>query len=339
MLRNKKWVIGVLAALISLQPKAQALPLLAENAGIRLSETLTLYPDSDDKNVYYFVPNSSVMARDSSQLPQFGFTYWGLSTGAPLKDAGAYLTFSMRLKSDEAQRRALDSVIAEGKRVAVVPVQASTIGLQTNSGERPLGKLFEEFNFAQHAGRAEDEVGVNAVMTGVGAKVFLSAIDNPQLIKLDYCYKVTGLGPNFRARIHARWDRVYDFFQASYSVGGWFFKKNIQVEVEKLMQNNLVEIFIDGGDATKEEYVRKLTELILARLFVPELKASPGSSESGGGWSFSRFSLKAVHREELKEETWILSQRDLIDREFCSNMAIKDIALYRNQLVRDADRN
>jgi len=272
-------------------------------------------------------------------LPQIGFTHWGLSNGGPIADAGAWLTFTMRLRSDKAQRAGLDSLLAEGKRIAVLPVQASTVGITSTKEGTPASRLFEEFHFAQKAGRAEDEVGVNAVMTGIGAKVFKAAIDNPQLMKVDYCYKVQGLGPNMEGRIYVKWDKVYDYFQASASFGGFWSKKSISVEVEKLRQKNLVDISLDGGTATEMEKLYELTNTIIARLFVPELKMQPGSGDGGGGWSFSRFSAKIVHKEELKEETWTIRKRDLIDREFCSDMALKDLTPFKDKIVKDAEKN
>src|SRR6185295_15508306 len=208
---------------------ALALPLLAENAAQNQGSALTLYPDSDGGNRYYFFPNSSEFAIDqASNLPAFGLTYWGLEPVAD--DAGAYMTFSMRLHSDREQAAALQAAISSGKRITVLPVMASTIGLtalrstpspvpgspvETAPGGPtfPLARLFDEFDFAAHAGTAETEVGVNAVLTKVGAKVFKTAVDNPQLIKFDYCYQVQGLGPNFNATIDVDWLRIYDDFQ------------------------------------------------------------------------------------------------------------------------------
>jgi hypothetical protein len=340
MLRKTLLGLGVAIALGSAQ-SALALPLLAENAGIKVNEALTLYPDSDNPNVFYFMPSSSgVVFDEKTKLPQIGFTYWGLSNGGPLDQAGAWLTFSLRLQSDPVQKTALQSLLDEGKRIAVLPVQASTIGLtSTKTGETPASRLFDEFHFSQKAGVAESEIGVNAVMTGVGAKVFKAALDNPQLMKVDYCYKVTGLGPNMKGKIYVKWDRVYDYFHSSYSAGGWFFRKSISVDVEKLKQQNLVRIELDGGNATEWEKLQELTNTIIARLFVPDLKAEPGSGGGGGGWSFSRFSLRVVHKEELKEESWTIQKRDIIDREFCSDMAVKDLTSYKDKIVKDADAN
>jgi hypothetical protein len=343
MLRKTLLGLGAAIALGS-ATTANALPLLAENSGIKVNEILTLFPDSNDPNVFYFMPDSSgVVFDETTKLPQIGFTYWGLlKDGKPvgseeLKDAGAWLTFTMRLKSGPAQRAALQSLIDEGKRIAVLPVQESIVGLtSTKSGETPAARLFEEFHFSQKAGLAETEVGVNAVMTGIGAKVFKSAIDNPQLMKTDYCYKVKGLGPNMKGTIYVKWDKVYDHFEAQFSAGGFFRRVDIAVEVEKLKQQNLVTLTLDGGDATEMEKLYELTNTIIARLFVPELKMEPVGHKTGG-WSFSRFSMKFTHKEELKEETWKIEKRDIIDREFCSSMGLKDLTGFKKHIVKDAD--
>ncbi len=337
-LKKSLCLVAIAIALGSTQ--AQALPLLAENAGITVNHALTIYPDSDNPNVFYYMPNSSGLAfSEESNLPYFGFTYWGLSNGGPIADAGAWLTFTMKLRSDQDQKKALQSLLDEGKRIAVLPVQESAVSLQsTKTGETPNSALFSEFNFANKAGVMESEMGVNAVMTGVGAKVFRAAVDNPQLMKADYCFKVTGLGPNMHGKIYVKWDKVYDYFSASYSTGGFFFKKNIMVEVEKLKQKNLVDIVLNGGEATDMEKLYELTNTIIARLFQPELKMAPGDAGGGGGWSMSRFSLRVVHKEELKEESWSINKRDLIDREFCLSLGLKDLGKYKDKIIKDADK-
>jgi hypothetical protein len=330
-----------IAALISSAfNTSSALPLLAENAAVNTYEALTLYPDHEDANKFYFMPNSSTFVRDASTgLPAFGLTYWGLSNGGSLADAGAYMVFALRLHSNPTQKAALEKAMAEGKGIAVLPVQSSLIGLNsTQSAQPPLSRLFEEFNFSKKGGRAEDEIGVNSIMTGLGAKVFRSAIDNPMLLKIDYCYMVTGLGPDFDAKIKINWRRVYEHFETHASGGGLFFKWQVDVAIEKLRQQNAVSIEINGGNSTDEEYVRTVVKDVIERLFKAELEATPApGAKPAGFFSFSRFSLKFTKKEELKEEVWTLKRRDLIEREFCVPVSLTEISKHKNELVRNAD--
>jgi hypothetical protein len=83
---------------------AYALPLLSENAAQNQGSALTLYPDSNNPNLFYFFPNSSKFAVDTaSGLPAFGFTYWGLEPAAD--DAGGYMTCSSGHGFDDWSQR------------------------------------------------------------------------------------------------------------------------------------------------------------------------------------------------------------------------------------------
>lgn len=59
------------AAMLGHAFQSQALPLLSENAAKRVSEILTLYPDSQDPKKFYYFPNSSVLAQDAGGRPLF----------------------------------------------------------------------------------------------------------------------------------------------------------------------------------------------------------------------------------------------------------------------------
>jgi hypothetical protein len=343
-MKAQRTVLSLILALGCLSARAYALPLLAQNAAQNTSEALTLYPDHLDPNLFYYMPNSSEMARErGTGLPMFGFTYWGLNAGTPVTDAGAYMVFSMRLKSDASQDSALKAAIASGKRVAVLPLMQSMVNLTSTAQNQegrpaaaPLGRLFEEFNFAQRGGLAEQEVGVNAILTGIGARVMKAQLDTPAALKIDYCYKIQGLGPNFDASIHINWERVYFNFQTRASFGGFWARKEIAAEIERLRQEGHIRIDVNGGDAKDEEYVQALAERIATRLFVASLSDQPTSGD-GQGWSFSSFQLKVTDRRELKTETYNLTRRELVTREFCTPLMLSEIRAHRAELIRNAD--
>lgn len=335
-------IAGAIVAASAAAPTAYALPELAESAGLTVTDALTLYPDSDNPNLYYFMPNSSTFAVDAtSGLPEFGFTYWGLDNPSAT-DSGAYMTFSLRLTSDASQKAALTSAIASGKQISVLPVAASMVGLNPSSQQGQsagaLSKFFSEFDFAPEGGLAEDDVGVNAVLTPIGAKVFKASIDNPQLIKFDYCYKTQGLGPDEKATISVDMQRVYTDFQAHASVGGWFWSAQINTEIESLRQQNAIVIDIQGGDATMEEYVRSVADEIVQRLFTVELPDTPvAGSGDNGMWGFDRVQLNYTNISELKQETWTYDKQDLTLREFCLDLGLGALGPYKGQVVKDAD--
>jgi hypothetical protein len=336
------------ALLMLLSSWAHAVPIVAESAAVNMASALTLYPDHKDANKFYFMPNSSHFARDARGLPLFGFTYWGLDKENAefetnfLSNGGAYMVFTAKLTPDLDQRNAIERFLKENpqSKIAVLPVMESTIGLtSTNADSAPLGILFQEMNFSR-AGRAEDEIGFNGILTKVGAKVFKSALQNPMLLKTDYCYKFQGYGPTMDAVIEVKWQRVYDHYRAAFGGRRWFSRVSVVKEVEKLRQDGYVHWEINGGDASDKEYVQEVVEKIVERLFKPELQYVPaGMSHGGGKWSYLSLSYSQTHREELKTEMWSLSQRALVEREMCLPITLKDLGPYLDQVMQNADRN
>lgn len=317
-----------------------AVPLLGETAGsIKVSGQVTLYRDHENPNKVYYFPNSTRFSQDHKGVPLFNFVYWNLEDP---KAGGAYMTMTTRLAPDEEQKKDLENFIAMNPQieVAVLPVLSSTIGLQTTAlGQSPLQGLFGEFNFAKHGGRAEDEIGVNAVLTAVGAKAFKALLTHSggsAVLKMDYCYRIQGYGPNMDARIIVNMKRVYEYFQASHS-GGWgWFSWNIRSVVEKLVAERSIAIEMNGGDAQEWEYVRAISEALTARLFVPELSATPHAVAAPGNRLF-RFGGGSIRKEELQTEIWSWRRRDLVELDFCTNIQIKDLEPYRDLLVISAD--
>ncbi len=336
----KKCVL-ITALTVLIISKAHAIPLFGETAGTIKEGIVTLYKDSADPHKVYFFPNSTKFSTDSSNIPLFNFVYWGLDKNSTSKDAGAYMTLSTHLASDEGQEAAINNYINNhpDMEVAVLPIKKSMIGLQTTvPNEQPLKTLFTEFNFAKVGGRAEDEIGVNAVLTPLGARAFKALLTKEMSgnkLKLDYCYTIQGLGPNMDATVTVDMRRVYDYIEASHS-GGWgWFAWNIKSVVETLKEDHTINITMNGGDAKEWEVLNTVATTITQRLFKPELSASPVSPASTN--NLFNFGVGGAHKEELKKETWNFVRRDLEDREFCTAVVIKDLEGHLDKLVTSAD--
>jgi hypothetical protein len=318
-----------------------AVPLFGETAGTIRDGILTLYKDSEDSKKVYFFPNSTKFSVDNSKTPLFNFVYWGLDHPTPGGDVGAYMSLSTHLAADASMQAALDHYMKDHPEmeVAVLPIKSSMIGLETTAaGKQPLSILFSEFNFARHGGRAEDEIGVNAVLTPIGARAFKALLKKEMAgspLKFDYCYTIQGFGPNMNASVSVDMRRVYDYFEASHT-GGWgWFAWSIKAVVEKLNDQRAIKITMNGGDAKEWEVLNKVAEQITKRLFVPELQAQPVTPASTN--NLFNFGVGGVHKEELKTETWTLVRRDLEDREFCTDVVIKDLDGFQDKLITSAD--
>lgn len=315
---------------------ALAIPVFSENAAVNKGP-ITLFPDSNDPRLVYYFPNSSGFQVGEENKPIFGLTTWGLK--GPMDQAGGWMSFTMRLQSDRRQDEALTKARSEGLRIAVLPVRESTVGISSTkgTGTAPFGRIFDELGFPPHGGFADDDIGVNATLTGVGAKVFRAALETVGLMKVDYCAKFDGLGPQFKGKVTIHWDQVYDNVQAHFKVGGLFHRVDVQAEFEKMLDERTVEISTEGGDATKKEYIKKVAELAVDKFFEPTLKMQPTDQGQSGGWSFMSYGLKVTHREQHKKQDYIWTERDLVTREICVPLSLNSLKPYLSDVLRDAD--
>jgi hypothetical protein len=331
--------------------KAFSVPLFGETAGTIKQGVLTLYKDHENPKKVYFFPNSTRFSVDQDNVPLFNFVYWGLGVAGTANDEkGGYMTLSTHLASDKDQAAALEVYMKDHPEmeIAVLPIKSSIIGISTTAAtvsstggplpSAPLRGLFTEFNFAKVGGRAEDEIGVNAVLTATGARAFKALLTNDKagsLIKFDYCYTVQGYGPNLNATVTVNMRRVYDFFEAKTTVGWFWNPVTIKSATESLNENHDISIIMNGGDAKQWESLNTVAQTITTRLFKPELEASPIAHASAN--TYFSLNIGNRHKEELKSEVWNFVRRDLENREFCTAVVIKDLKPYINQLVTNAD--
>lgn len=325
-----KHYLPALGLLLFLQ-EASALPLLAENAASRVSELLTVYPDHQDPNKFYYFPNAAVLSRDSDGKPMFTLVTFGLKDPDP-NQGGGVLSAVFNLKSSAEQQKAKNEFLAERPQggLAVLPVKASTL-------EAAKLSFMKNIQLPKHGGRAEDEMGIMAELTQAGARVVRAQAQGSAGQQVNYCYIVEGYGPDMNAHIVIEYQRIYDYFQTSYSTGSLWWRKTITAEVEKLKEMNLIRITINGGNAKMDEYVSMIVDMMVKKLFVPSLeygRSAPSSSFSGFGFNLN---LSYVHKEETKRFEGTIVRRDLVEREFCVTMAIRDVKPYFNELVIDAD--
>jgi hypothetical protein len=335
--------IAIVGALVLAASKSQALPLLSESAALNSGSALTLYPDHQDKTKFYFMPNSSKIGRDSHNVPTFSLTYYGLDNPAAT-DAGAFMVYVGRLTSDTDQAAAIDGFLKShpGAGVAVLPITDSTINLTTTSSDTALKPLFSEFNFSQKGGRAEDEIGINALLTRIGAKVMKASIlkEAGASMKYDMCYHVQGYGPAMDGSITVHMDRVYDHFAAQASGGMLWWRASIATEIEKLVKSKDVSWEINGGEGKDEDYIKEAADRIVERMFKPELNMSSAGTKTV--WdSVTPFSFGAsyTHKEEHDVEVWHIKRTQLVSREFCVPLTIKDIQENKDKCVINADAN
>lgn len=100
---------------------AFAVPKLRETAADFNSAIVTIYPDTENPNLFYFMPNSGAIAKDKSGNPLVSLTYTGLAH--PSSETTAYLTGVFEAGITEAVRTELQTFKSKhpNARLTVVP--------------------------------------------------------------------------------------------------------------------------------------------------------------------------------------------------------------------------
>lgn len=315
-------VLGLLSA------NAFALPILTES--MNGSGSLgTLYPDHSDPNKVYFMPNRGGLQKDAAGVPEFGMSYWGIST--PNEKPGGFFAGVFNLSTGSELQKAIDAQLAKGKSVAVMPVQSSYIHFADKDGNRIMEMLFEDVDLPPFSGRAEDSFGLQATLTKVGAMALASQLRSGAVgLKMGYCYEVTGLSPVFNAKITLNYHKVYEHFLAQVSYGRWWYKVNIRTEIEKLVENKSIKIEINGGTAQDKDYVMGLVDRMVLKFFEPVLENRRNSAGGRIGISYTKIM-------EDRTQTFEMTQRELINREYCVDMSLGQLKEFPYLIV-DADK-
>ena len=330
---------SLLLALVTLiSANVKALPLLAENASrIYVGDiALAIYPDSVDSNKFYYFPNSSVLAKGSDGTPEFSLSYTGIDAGDA--NAEGLMTATFHLHSDDRQVEAINHFLQThpGVGVAVLPVKASNLSAGDQS--KPMG-FFKAIDLPAFGGLPDTDVGFSAELNKIGVLLIKGQIAGDTAKGLQACYKVEGLGPNMDAHVTIHWSQVYDYFKAHASVGFAWWRVDVTRVVETLRTQGIINYRIDGGDAKEQDYVNKITDNMIEKFFKADLTANPNSA---GNTIFDSTPLHldvgSVHKEDIKDfdGQWLI--RDLVERDFCVDMNLHDVAPYSKSKVIDADK-
>lgn len=308
---------------------AFAMPILTESVdGSGL--VATIYPDHEDARKVYFLPNRGGLQKDARGVPEFGMSYWGITKEAP--DAGGFFAGIFNLWTGDDLKKSVSNHLERGFKVAVVPVQKSFIHFKEKDGERVMEHLFTEVDLPEFAGRAEDSFSLSASLSKTGARMMAAQLRSGAVgTDLNYCYQITGLSPVFHAKITLNYHKVYQHFLAQAKVRKWWVKVNIRTEVEKLVEDKSIKIEINGGDATKYDYIMALVDRMTLKFFEkPVLENRQNSAGGSVGISYTRI-------EEDRSQTFELKQRELINRDYCVGLAVGQLKDFP-ELIVDVDK-
>lgn len=312
-------------------PCAFALPIFSENRSIKTVSGAVLYPDTEDRNLVYYFPGQAQLVRNEKNLQSFSLSYWGLSKTADGRitydpyDSGGLMSFTAELKPTPQQMEEITARLGSQMHVALLPVQKST--LEVSQDGKFGQKFFEEISIPSHGGQADAYIGVNATLTGLGARTLIATLKGQEYTLMKYCYETQGLSPTFKGDVYLNWSTVYQTLKTGFSKGAFFWKTEVSTTIQKLIRNGTLQINIvaaPDSEAKYEEFVMKMANMLAERMFKNEVPAT-GSAGSSGSLGF-RVSLDYGRSEVSENIRMSFSRSELINHNFCVPVRLQGIS-------------
>ena len=309
-----------------------ALPVLRETKADFSGKLATIYPDHQDPNLYYFLPDSSEFAKNSDGTPVVTLIHWGLQSKTDLSDGGGMFNFVLRTAVTPQFNEELIIFAKKhpGSHLAVIPFAASFIALGRGPQEN-WRSMIQAVDLPVFAGVAESEIGVNILLTELGARVFKKSIETNADYNIQLCFKVDGITPMMYAKIEMDYRKIYQFFHAQASAGELLWDLAVAAELRKLYRNGTIKIQIIGGDATIEDLIMELAREMISAWFFPK----NNSDDILGG--FVQLNFNYSYQEMRSLETFELKKSVLITDDRCINLSLKGLSHWAKKIVAQAD--
>ena len=265
------------------------------------TDFLTVYRDSDDPQRFYYIPQFCAVSKRQDGRLNFGARLFKENANDP-NDGFAIYNFGVTgvTPSSELQKakQQLESDYGLGVKLSVVSPDA----------DAPTLVPYDPGIYRSLRCQAR---GAN-LYTDLGCSFTIDESLEPDMSQFFQDTAVGWRGAiNFAVRtkktefswtIKANWYRIQEHFKSQLGVKYWFVNTNISYETKKLVENDLLEVHIEGGTPSQREEVHTLAEKIAARLFQPTIQPSPLPAHPRGAKVC--FSLNYSHVEENRTSTW-----------------------------------
>lgn len=288
----------------------------------KTTDYLTVYRDSDDPALFYYIPQFAEVSKRNDGALNFGAVLLKKNENDP-NDGFSLYNFGVRAVYPSAELARVKEEMEQiyGFPVSLQPVNPSvatpSLSPITNGIYRSItcqkngGNLYTDLAASFTVDEAlEPELSEFMKAGGIG---WAGAIT----------YKVLTRRTSFRFKITANWHRVQEHFRSQISVKYWFVKANLSYETKKLIQDGVIKFEIEGGTPEEREWVISLTEKIAGRLFKPDLQ--PGALPNHPSGAALCFSLNYSKVEEDKTEIWEGQIADFEEKELGMAAYVRDM--------------
>lgn len=262
---------------------------------------MTVYRDSDDPKLFYYVPQFAAISKQQNGKLNFGARLFKKNPNDP-NDGFSVYNFGVTgvTPSSDFQRvkQELEANYGSGIKLAVV----------SPDSEHPVLVTLTDGIYRSIKCQAR---GAN-LYTDMACSFTVDESMEPDMSKFfqntnagwsgEIDFAVRTRKTEFEWKITANWHRIQEHFKSQVSVKYWFVKTNISYETQRLIENDTLKIDIVGGTPGQREKIYTFAERIAQRLFVATLQPSPFPGHPSG--AAVCFSLNYSKVEEDKTSVW-----------------------------------
>ncbi len=310
--------------------QSYARPILSKGIGVRVNDLLTLYPDHQNRNLFYYFADSSEISFDQHGYPKFSLVYdqdGGFVHGA------FKLSLSKKLK-DALNQFKLNNPSAKITHMPIID-NSLEAGLESKNS-----KLFENFSHANYGAPIGGETGFSAELSSRGAKLFANSLKGSNPFSLNQCITVSGLSDNLDAHISINWEESLKEIKASFKGKVWIIGLDIKGIVKRLMKKGAIKITINGGDEDDQAYIRKMADELVKEFLTPVTDIVDNSkAEKSKSFLGMKFKMKYQDYKVKTSIDFYVNERINIEKKHCLMLGMESIQDNYEKLVNYVEVN
>ena len=285
---------------------------------------VSVFPDEVDPLQFYYLPMMPhlTMVTDPTSnvsLPQLQLIEYTGSAGT-----GGFLNFDVNIGMSDQLRAEVASEVQNQLSLSGTPVLSPVtfvdgtvklvmLGAQSADPPPPPGSgpsapaptapapppgtpqfVLKIQNAAKPALYGENQATFSVQLDQYGATILQQALQGQMApIAVIYSLQFLGLRPAFKVNMTVDWNRVQTYLDQSYSGGFLFFSSQIEKTVDKLIEDQAIQITVDtfvtdpdlgtGASSDRDRAVAECYELIKTNFFESSLQPpQPGDKDSFG---------------------------------------------------------
>lgn len=276
---------------------------------------LNLFPDLNDANVYYYVPDKVRLATDANGTPQFSFLRYvdNVRTGADQAEARegegggivhALVTLGVSPEQLAAANRELQRVKPGARIQGPVVFKSGRFGLVSSFADTK-GTLTKQVVGLGNAPLLDGEkAAISIELTKQGAKILWESFNMPAPdVSFQFEMDISGFNSPVRATIEADWSKIYSHRAFGAGVATSFLAAEVKDAFDELRTNDAIKITQVGENDKMDAVVATAYKMIQDRMFEPFGGTGTPDIASVTGAGQSQPSLLDRATTRLKEAT------------------------------------